>query len=393
MEFKTIAPSPSLKASRWQNILQAYKDILSIDANDIDKVGTYEYPIPFFTEDILTDLCNEAILSLANSESLLYINAPVYIVGDLHGNFYDLIRIFLIAEKPPTSRFVFLGDYVDRGYYSTEVITLLLALYLQYPGHIILLRGNHEFSNINSMYGFKAELTKLYGIYADSLFNSFNEVFSYMPLAAVISNKIFCVHGGLSPHLKSLNDFDDFPRPLKNYDSPIISDLVWSDPSETVDNYEESKRGSGTYFGAGALHKFLKENNLEKVIRAHQCVQLGVQKFANDDLLTVFSCSRYVEASNNRCGLLFVPPDLKIQLFSLPPGFFIERSKAMFETISSHNNLCSLHSTNSMAISLSMQEITVRSSSRFKININKPTIPFQAAYTTRLNHTTLPPLI
>ena len=341
-------------------IMSAYEPFFSLDASDTRSIGS-TMPIPYFIEAVLQDLCNEAIKFLQKWNALVQIRAPIYVIGDIHGNIFDLVRLFILCGRPPQARFLFLGDYVDRGTYSTEVITLLLAMSLLYPGYVILLRGNHEFASINSFYGFKEEVSQIYN--SEDIYNKFNEVFSWMPIGATINNEILCVHGGLSPHLKDLTDFHEFPRPLVQCDHPVVSDLVWSDPSSDTEEYVRSKRGSGVQFGAKALAEFLQNTGLKMVIRAHQCVQLGVEKFAGECLYTVFSCSNYVDASNNRCGLLFITPELEIQTFSLPPGYYCHRSQIVTEpclerkktapTVDGHKQ------RGTMAVSISMQELRV----------------------------------
>ena len=381
------------KPSCAKEILTAYENLLKLDTSEMVNIGTV-HPIPFFPIQTLTSLCNESILAMTSCESLVCLRAPLYVVGDLHGNIFDLIRIFQHANTPPYSRFLFLGDYVDRGSYSVEVITLLLAMFLMYPGYIILLRGNHEFTSVNSIYGFKDQVLGIYD--SIELYDQFNDVFSYMPIAATINNEIFCVHGGLSPSLKSLNDFDSFPRPIVNYDSQLISDLVWSDPSESVDEYSQSQRGTGLLFGANALKHFFEMTNMKKIIRAHQCVQLGVQRFHNDDLYTVFSCSNYVESSNNRCGLLFINPNLEIQPFSLPPGFYIERDKANIMIYDYKEKTNQKRVQGSMSISLSMQELSVREHTKPIIKNNntlKSCLHLRVSHTKNASSGALPPLI
>ena len=309
-------------------IISAYEPFFDLDPSDTASIGR-TIPIPFFQEPVLQDLCTEMITFLQKWDALVPIRAPIYVIGDIHGNLFDLIRIFILCGRPPQSRFLFLGDYVDRGSYSTEVLTYLFALSLCYPGYVLMLRGNHEFSSINAVYGFKEEVTSIYDV--DALYERFNEVFSWLPIAATVNDEILCVHGGLSPLLKSLADFSEFPRPLQACDHPVVSDLVWSDPSEETGGYVRSKRGSGVQFGEEALSDFLREHGLKKLIRAHQCVQLGIERFAGESLYTVFSCSNYVDASNNRCGIMFINADSEIQTFSLPPGFYCHRTESVTE--------------------------------------------------------------
>lgn len=340
-----------------KRIIAAYEPFFTLDPDDTRLIGR-TIPIPFFPEAVLQDLCTETIPFLQKWDSLVELQAPIYVIGDIHGNLFDLIRIFILCGRPPQSRFLFLGDYVDRGSYSTEVITYLFALSLAYPGYVIMLRGNHEFSNINAIYGFKEEVTMLYDT-AD-LYDRFNEVFSWLPIAATVNRTILCVHGGPSPLLKDLRDFNDFPRPLQTCDHPVVSDLVWSDPSEGTEGYVRSKRGSGVQFGEEALEKFLQETNLKKIVRAHQCVQLGIGWFAGEKLYTVFSCSNYVDASNNnRCGIMFITPKQEIQTFSLPPGFYCHRTESLTEPYSGKRKVLSETETDlgALAVRISVKEL------------------------------------
>lgn len=307
-------------------VWSAYSEILQ-NESVITELGK-SIPIPFFPADILTALCNFAVDTLRKTSTLASVRPPLYVVGDLHGNIFDLVRIFAYAGPPPESRFVFLGDYVDRGEYSVEVITLLLALYCKYPSHVILVRGNHEFPCVNCIYGFQTEITARYD--DNQLYATFNKVFSYFPLAAVIADSIFCVHGGLSPNLKSIDQIGKIVKPVTDYDDEIISDLVWSDPGFEFPLYQQNGRGSGVVFGEEAVTEFMEKNEIRNILRAHQCVQLGVSKAFGENVYTIFSCSCYADATNNRCGLLFVNPRNEIQMFSMPPKEQLSRDAALF---------------------------------------------------------------
>ena len=304
-------------------ILKGYNHLFNLSDDQFSEIGK-SLPIPTFTENTLLQLCNLTIEQLKNLPTLLELNSPVYVVGDLHGNIFDLIRILNLARPPPHSCFLFLGDYVDRGQYSVEVVTLLFALLNAFPMQIIMLRGNHEFEDINQVYGFEGEVITHYGQL--KLYRKFNESFSWLPLAAIINQKIFCVHGGISPALKSFDQITTLKRPITVLDIPFVSDLVWSDPSTESQLYGNSTRGVGTTFGEQAVDEFLSAFGIEKVIRAHQCVQYGIAKFFNNKVISVFSCSNYVDACGNRCGLIFIESSGTLQHFSLPPTEQIERS-------------------------------------------------------------------
>ena len=291
---------------------------------------------------------------LKRSESLLKISSPVYIVGDLHGNIFDLLRIFIHAKPPPSSRFLFLGDYVDRGEYSVEVLTLLFAYQVAYPAHIFLLRGNHEYASCNSTYGFLEEVKRLYG--GSQVYDMFNDVFAWLPIAAIVGDDLFCVHGGLSPNMNRLVDFQRFKRPSNSYENDSVADILWSDPDPKCRNFEKSNRGQGYIYGTEAVAEFLEHAGCKKVIRAHQCVQVGVQKLMGDSVITVFSCSNYADAVDNRCGLLFVDAENSIQMFSMPPLPQVARASACLRNILSKVPSTDGQSKDSLAVNISMSE-------------------------------------
>jgi protein phosphatase len=305
-------------------VVQSFRPLLELDRLYCDEIGR-TIPIPTFESDVLSQLCEGAMSIFDHADIVLHLHPPLYIVGDIHGNIFDLIRVFIHAGPPPRSHFLFLGDYVDRGEYSIEVLALLFALLISYPEHIFLLRGNHEFESMNSVYGFSFEVTSLYQ--SSGLFEEFNAVFQWMPLVAILDDQIFCVHGGVAPHAKTIAQLKKIKRPLPSYDVDLVTDLVWSDPCADCRTFDESARGLGVQFGVKTLHDFLTTLNMRMMIRGHQCVQSGIGKFGGDLLYTVFSCSEY-EGQENRCGLVFVDAELEIELFSLPPMQQIPRDLA-----------------------------------------------------------------
>ena len=309
-----------------ERVLNEFKEILSLPPDKIGEVGV-SVAIPTFEQSTVIELANRAKRNYMGMETLLNIERPVYVVGDIHGNIFDLIRILIMAQPPPTSRFLFLGDYVDRGQYSVECTTLLLALNIKYPDHVHLLRGNHEFERVNDIYGFKEECQSIYGNL--DVYHALNEAFNYMPLAARIGKEIFAVHGGISPQISSFRQLKLVKRPIPTYDNSIACDLLWSDPSTETKEFLRSQRGNGVTFGTTAVRDFVRQFKLKHIIRAHQCVPYGIEKFAGDYVLTVFSCSNYTEGQNNRCGLIFVTMESELQLFSLPPINQIPREEAL----------------------------------------------------------------
>ena len=146
-------------------------------------------------ENHLISVCDKLKEILIEEPNLLVLDAPIIVVGDIHGQHHDMLRMFEKGGPVAEKKYLFLGDYVDRGYYSLETIELLICYKIKYPANIYLLRGNHESRQITAAYGFKEEISRKYG--NSSIWQTFMEVFDLLPLAAIVSNKIFCVHAGL----------------------------------------------------------------------------------------------------------------------------------------------------------------------------------------------------
>jgi serine/threonine-protein phosphatase PP1 catalytic subunit len=254
---------------------------------------------------------------LLQEPSLLELHAPLHICGDTHGQFPDLLRIFESAEPPPNGRFLFLGDYVDRGPMSLEVICLLLALKVRYPSHVFLLRGNHETREATETYGFAAECTAKLN---RQVYNEFCDLFEALPIGAVIGGKLFCVHGGLSPELATLDQVRGIARPADASFKGLLANLLWSDPSTEVADFGPSDRGDTVVWNLPAVRRFLDANGLTTLIRAHQLVHMGFEyPFAPDEsVLTVFSAPCYAGEFANRGAFLFVDKDLSIEPILLP---------------------------------------------------------------------------
>lgn len=205
------------------------------------------------------------------------VSAPVTVCGDIHGQFYDLIELFKICGEPPVAlsysqytNFLFLGDYVDRGYNSIECFSLIIALKVRYKDRMTVLRGNHETSDANRLYGFFDECHKKYG--NDRVWRLFTEVFNFLPLAALVENQIFCVHGGLSPKIQKIDDIRAINRYVDIPHSGAMCDLLWSDPDENKSGFNPSPRSAGYVFGQDVTETFLNQNGLKMISRAHQLV-------------------------------------------------------------------------------------------------------------------------
>lgn len=283
-------------------------------------------------------LCEAAEQVFKQEEVILRLRAPIKVYGDIHGQFGDLMRLFHMYRAPTDTEggdidsmdYLFLGDYVDRGNHSLETICLLFALKVKYPRQIHLIRGNHEDITICSLYGFKDECQRRLGGDQDdhqSPFVRFNRVFEFLPVAAIIEERILCIHGGLGMTIESLADIEKFVRPLQVSQMPTtpyeqsITDLLWSDPTDndqmegvsSNDGRDPDGTGRIYKFGPDRVQKFLEDNRpLSMIIRAHECVMDGFERFAGGKLITVFSATDYCGHHKNAGALLFVRRDLTI---------------------------------------------------------------------------------
>ena len=280
---------------------------------------------PLFDIKDIIGVCGNAMRIMKEQPVFLQLKSPIVICGDIHGQLHDLQRIFRTKGEPPDTPYLFMGDYVDRGDRSVEVSLLLLAMKVCYPYHIFLLRGNHECPDTNDRYGFREECKEYKGpnnTYDDTLWTVFNKVFQWLPLCASVNGKSFCVHGGLSPELKSLDQLDDIDRStIANIpDKGLVCDLLWSDPDKNEPSWGENERGCSYTFGPQIVEDFCNKHGFDLVCRAHQVMDGGYEFFCKRRLATVFSASNYCGDYGNRGSILCVDPDLKCSLVILLPN-------------------------------------------------------------------------
>eukprot|EP01048_Picozoa_sp_COSAG05_P018281 COSAG05_NODE_2647_length_2806_cov_3.529368_3_plen_218_part_00 len=202
-----------------------------------------------------------------NPATTAFSAAAISVVGDVHGQFLDLVKLFKFTGSPPASNYLFLGDYVDRGPNGLEVTALLFCLKIKYPQNFFMLRGNHEASPINRIYGFYEECKRKYSF---KIWKEINEVFDCLPFVAVIEEKILCVHAGLSPELCTLEQLRNIPRPIEIPDAGLLCDLLWSDPDPDQKGWGESDRGVSFTFGPDVVTKFLARVDLDLICRARK---------------------------------------------------------------------------------------------------------------------------
>lgn len=234
----------------------------------------------------ISAVCTAVREALLSQPALIELSAPVKIVGDIHGQYTDLIRLFEMCGFPPNANFLFLGDYVDRGKQSLETILLLFCYKLKFPENFFLLRGNHECANVTRVYGFYDECKRRCNI---KVWKTFVDTFNCLPIAAIVAGKIFCVHGGLSPSLTHMDDIRQIARPTDVPDYGLLNDLLWSDPADMETDWEANERGVSYCFGKKVIMEFLQRHDFDLVCRAHMVVEDGYEFFNDRILVTVFS--------------------------------------------------------------------------------------------------------
>lgn len=253
------------------------------------------------TEAQVKVLCDKAKEIFVKESNVREVLSPVTVCGDIHGQMYDLLELFRIGGRPPDTNYLFMGDYVDRGYYSVEVISLLVALKVRYPDRITILRGNHETRLTSQVYGFYDEVMCKYG--NPNVWKFFTEVFDYLPVTALVEGKVFCLHGGLSPSIDTLDHIRAIDRIQEAPTEGPINDLLWSDPEDTT-GWRPSPRGAGHVFGPDISEAFNHTNSLSLVSRAHQVVHDGYQWCHNKHVVTTFSAPNYMYRLGNRAAIL-----------------------------------------------------------------------------------------
>lgn len=252
-----------------------------------------------------------------SQSNLLELEAPIKLVGDIHGQYYDLLRLFEYGGFPPEANYLFLGDYVDRGKQSLECICLVLAYKIKYPENFFCIRGNHECAAINRIYGFYDECKRRYGI---RLWKTFTDTFNCLPAGAIIEDRILCLHGGLSPELTSLEQIKRIQRPTDIPDTGLLCDVIWADPDKEIDGWGENDRGVSFTFGEDIVASFCNRHDLDLIVRAHQVVEDGYEFFSRRQLVTLFSAPNYCGEFDNAGAMMAIDESLMCSFQILKPA-------------------------------------------------------------------------
>ncbi|KZV99240.1 Metallo-dependent phosphatase [Exidia glandulosa HHB12029] len=273
----------------------------------------------FYREGRLTEeqalyIIDKATAVLRAEPNVLDVDAPLTLCGDIHGQYYDLMKLFEVGGSPADTRYLFLGDYVDRGYFSIECVLYLWSLKIWYPESLFLLRGNHECRHLTDYFTFKLECKHKY---SERIYDACMESFCALPLAAVMNKQFLCIHGGLSPELQTLDDLRNLDRFREPPTSGLMCDILWADPVEDFGSEKTQEsfihnhvRGCSYFFTYQAACQFLDRNQLLSIIRAHEAQDQGYRMYRKTkttgfpSVMTIFSAPNYLDVYNNKAAVI-----------------------------------------------------------------------------------------
>ncbi|CAF3570306.1 unnamed protein product [Adineta steineri] len=305
--MKTIPSPPNAR-------LTAYEVFDSRGKPRVDILKTHFISEGRVTEDVALKIIEDGAKLLRQEKTMIDVEAPITVCGDVHGQYYDLMKLFEVGGSPATTRYLFLGDYVDRGYFSIECVLYLWSMKILYPTTFFLLRGNHECRHLTEYFTFKTECKIKY---TERVYNACMEAFDCLPLAALMNGQFLCVHGGLSPEIHTLDDIKRLDRFKEPPPYGPMCDLLWSDPLEdygserTTEQYSHNTvRGCSYFYSYAACCDFLQNNQLLSIIRAHEAQDAGYRMYKKcqstgfPSLITIFSAPNYLDVYNNKAAIL-----------------------------------------------------------------------------------------
>ncbi|CAF1516794.1 unnamed protein product [Adineta ricciae] len=313
--------SPSINDRVMKNIpcppntrLTAYDVFDSRGKPRVDTLKAHFIAEGRVTEDVALKIIEDGAKLLRQEKTMIDVEAPITVCGDVHGQYFDLMKLFEVGGSPATTRYLFLGDYVDRGYFSIECVLYLWSMKILYPTTFFLLRGNHECRHLTEYFTFKTECKIKY---TERVYNACMEAFDCLPLAALMNGQFLCVHGGLSPEIHTLEDIKRLDRFKEPPPYGPMCDLLWSDPLEdygverTTEQYSHNTvRGCSYFYSYAACCDFLQNNQLLSIIRAHEAQDAGYRMYKKcqstgfPSLITIFSAPNYLDVYNNKAAIL-----------------------------------------------------------------------------------------
>ncbi|NXW91639.1 PP2BC phosphatase, partial [Alopecoenas beccarii] len=290
-------PFPPTQRLTLKEVFEDGKPRLDVLKSHLVKEGRLE-------EDAALKIINDGAAILRHEKTMIEVEAPITVCGDIHGQFFDLMKLFEVGGSPNNTRYLFLGDYVDRGYFSIECVLYLWSLKINHPKTLFLLRGNHECRHLTEYFTFKQECK-----YQQC--KDLNILMCYDQVLIFVS----CI--SCSRAVKTCCLF----FPLDRFKEPPafgpMCDLLWSDPSEdygnekTLEHFSHNTvRGCSYFYSYPAVCEFLQNNSLLSVIRAHEAQDAGYRMYRKSQttgfpsLITIFSAPNYLDVYNNKAAVL-----------------------------------------------------------------------------------------
>jgi serine/threonine-protein phosphatase 4 catalytic subunit len=320
MEVKMAVPTKSIDGPHFDEITSPTVEDAELNHALDEQIERLKAGQLLGEEEVLT-LCTQARDLFIKDGNILRLSTPITVCGDIHGQFHDLLELFQVGGWPPSTSYLFLGDFVDRGYNSVETFLLLLGLKVRYPERMALIRGNHESRQITQIYGFYDECTRKYENGAN-VWRYCCDVFDYLSLGALIDGDVLAVHGGLSPSINTLDQLRLIDRKREVPHEGAMCDLLWSDPDEAVAGWGMSPRGAGFLFGREPCDAFRQANGLRMIVRAHQLVMEGYKQQWDGTLVTVWSAPNYCYRCGNVASIMMLPAgggEPQFRLFGAAP--------------------------------------------------------------------------
>lgn len=311
--LQTERTMKSVPAANWEALPRAKV----FDAKGIPI--TENLKVHFAREGLLAEadaieIINRAGTILRKEPNLMRLQDPVTVCGDIHGQFFDLLKLLEIGGDPAQQQYLFLGDYVDRGCFGCEVVLYLFAFKIKHPETFFMLRGNHECRHLTAYFNFKQEAKYKYSM---AVYEAIMSAFDCLPLACVLNGRFLCVHGGLSPDIRTVDDINALQRFREPPSSGPMCDLLWSDPmEESGDDHAPTEgfvhnelRGCSYVFSYAATCQFLVANHLLSVIRAHEAQDEGYRLYKKSStgfpsVICIFSAPNYCDSYDNKAAII-----------------------------------------------------------------------------------------
>lgn len=293
---------------------------------NLELVKNYLFEGGKISSECLLEILRRVRTVLFAEPNLVRCDGKVIIIGDIHGQFYDLIAMLRkLKVENMDQKLLFLGDYVDRGNYGPEVAAYLFCLKLKYPSQIFLLRGNHESRDMNESFNFRGQVLTLYD---ESVYEDYEETFDTLPISALVNGLYLAMHGGISHRLTSIEAINEIDRFIEPEDDSLLADLLWADPANekqalTMVYEDNDKRGISVVFGRKPLKKLLKKSNLRAIVRAHEMKKDGYKFHTWDGpeafppCITIFSAPDYSGSNNDAAVLISDGDSVDIRTFSV----------------------------------------------------------------------------